>query len=155
MWGWSNHLPETARLVAKAFYAGRERKRSNCYTDGETYWLFGHAIARRTDVPKRVAYLLEHDGKGSPPSYPLSFRFAGYPTPTTCRHLRALGVEADLIRRRDDRIALISGKEVEWFTWYTKDEIDELDPYVPPVKRPKFVNLTMELFPDEPVRPKV
>lgn len=76
-WGGGDRAPETARIVTKAFYAGKPRSRGNCYTDGERYILVNSVIARRIDVPLRVAYALENDGKVMSPGHDLSFSFGG------------------------------------------------------------------------------
>lgn len=142
--GWGNHVPQTAKDVAAAFYAGRECRRSGCETDGETYYLCGHAIARRTDIPKRVAMTLIN--QRLPAAYPLQFSFAGWSTSTTVRHLLALGVPASISRGQ----ALIHGVAVDSHCWYLKLEIDQLadqPKYDPrPKREPRFVNLTLPLF---------
>lgn len=142
--GWGNRVPQTAKDVAAAFYAGRPCKRGNCETDGETYWLFGNAIARRTDVAIHVARLLLNEQVGQ--KYPLEFSFAGWPTSTTVRHLQALGVDASLRRGQ----SLIHDRPVALSAWYGEREIAELlqQPVYeePRPTRSKFVNLTLPLF---------
>ena len=142
--GWGNHTPQTAKDVAAAFYAGRPCKRGNCETDGETYWLFDNAIARRTDTALVVARLLLNKPEG--PKYPLEFSFAGWPTSTTVRHLRALGVDASIRHGQP----LICDRAVARNTWYSKREIDHLleEPKYeePRPSRSQFVNLTLPLF---------
>lgn len=147
--GWCNHYsPETARQVAEAFWAGKYRKRSNCETDGKVYKLEGHVIARRVppeDVPEQVTNALR-GGKAYPA---FSFTFAGYPTKTTARHLRALKIDAEVFGIKNP-VCRISGKIVDPSTWYTPEMIDELVNPVPPPKVPRpdkaFVNLTLPLF---------
>lgn len=142
--GWGNHTPQTAKDVATAFYAGRVCRRSGCETDGETYWLFDNAIARRTDVALHVAKFLLNERVSQ--KYPLEFSFAGWPTSTTVRHLQALGVEASLRRGQP----LIHGRPVAPSAWYGEREIAELlqQPVYeePRPTRSKFVNLTLPLF---------
>lgn len=147
-YGGSDRAPETARTVAKAFYTGKPRKRGNCCTDGERYILVNSVIARRIDVPLRVAYALENDGKVMPPGHDLSFSFGGWPTKMTARHLCALGIQA-YCQGIKKPIVTMNGKTVHPSQWYT---IAELEAIVEPVSEPKkprtqFVNLTMELFP--------
>ena len=99
--GWGTGAPETARVVAKAFYEGRPCKRGNCETDGESYWLEGHTIARRVDVPSRVAYMMIHDREQPKTGHKLSYSFAGWPTKMTARHLSALGLNAECRGTKD------------------------------------------------------
>lgn len=146
-WGWGNHAPASAKCVAAAFYAGRERRRGNCYTDGERYVLQGSAIARRENLAKRVAYALHNNGRQLPPASPLSYSFAGWPSTMTCRHLKALGVKAEARRVHGVLVALLDGKRVDPDRWYTPAEIEALPLYVEPPRPTRFVNLTMELFP--------
>lgn len=147
--GWGDHVPETARIVAKAFYEGRTCRRGNCETDGETYWLEDHAIAYRIDTPKRVAYRLIHDGAETGVARPLQFSFAGWPTKMTARHLCALGVDASCYGTKNPS-ARFRNIQVDCGQWFTPAEIAALQPapIVPkPVRAPRFVNMTMELFP--------
>lgn len=150
-WGFAggNRPPETAKTVAKAFYAGKVCKRGNCQTDGMLYWLENSVIARRIaldEIPEAVAAALS----GEPwARRELEFSFAGWPTKMTARHLSALGVDADChgIKNPSPRFNDI---EVGSSRWYTLAEIAELRP--PPVvvkvpRQPRFVNMTAELFP--------
>lgn len=150
--GWGDHVPETARIVAKAFWAGKPCKRGNCETDGETYFLEGTAIAKRKDLPMRAAYKLIHDGEemsGSPPLEPI-FSFAGWPTKMTARHLCALGVRATCYGLKKPSVRF-NDIEVNSDAWFTKAEIEALEPppVVPkPLKPPRETrcNKTLELF---------
>lgn len=54
-WGFGPGVPQSARDVAAAFHAGRKCNRTNCVTDGETYWLEGNAIARRVRPEDELA----------------------------------------------------------------------------------------------------
>ena len=146
-WGGGDRAPETARIVAKAFYAGKPRKRGNCHTDGERYILVDSVIARRIDVPLRVAHVME-TGETLPPGHELSFTFAGWPTKMTARHLRALGVQA-YCQGIKKPVVTMNGKTVHPSHWYTLAELEAMVEPVPEPKRPRtrFVNLTMELFP--------
>jgi hypothetical protein len=151
MWGggWGDHVPETARTVAKAFYAGRTCKRGNCETDGSVYRLENTVIARRIkpeDIPAHVARKLEGylDTRRE-----LEFTWSGWPTKMTARHLCALGVDAQCYGIKKPS-ARFNNVEVEYDRWYTPDEITKLRP--PPIV-PKsvrrdtgFVNLTLPLF---------
>lgn len=148
--GWGDHVPETARTVAKAFYEGRYCRRGNCETDGEAYYLEGNVIARRVNTPERVAADLEAAANGlEPPRYGWrreEFSFAGWPTKMTARHLCALGIDAYVygIKNPDARLG---GNPCDAYKWYSREEIAALPPAVPKPKRePKFVNLTPDLF---------
>ena len=140
-WGWSNHTPRTAQDVAKAFYAGKKCKRGNCETDGREYKLFGNVIARRVpeeDVPSVIAARLN----GERTRRLLEYTWAGWPSPTTARHLNALGVRAS----RYGGTARFNDRPCNDCTWYTPEEIEALPPEPPKKPRTKFVNLTAELF---------
>lgn len=148
-WG-GNHGGKGAREVAAAFYAGRKLTRGNCRTDGKTYWLFDHPIARRVppeDVAEVVADQLVN---GDAPRL-LEFSWAGYPTQTTEAHLEALGVPSvwkGSDSKREPRKPEICGKPVDPNRWYTLEEAAALPAYEPPPRRPhtRFVNLTKPLF---------
>ena len=146
--GWGNHVPNTAREVAKAFYEGRKRKRSNCETDGTTYWLEGHAIARRVKAEDVLEHIAENISRGQKRPL-LEFTFAGWPTKMTARHLTALGVNAESYGIKEPRIYL-DGKPCEPSVWYSKEDIKNLPPTPPPkpkvFREPNFVNLTLPLF---------
>lgn len=138
-----------AREVAEAFFAGKKRTRGNAKTDGETYWLFGHAIARRcteTMTPAEHVFKILMEEKIRPA---FEFSFAGWPTPTTCSHLDALGLRAG----RSNGTPRINGHVVHPSAWYTKLSLAacpmETDEEIAKrVRREKrFVNLTEELFP--------
>ncbi len=145
--GWGNHVPDTARTVAKAFYEGRTCKRSNCHTDGRSYWLENSIIARRVPDSEIVEHISENIrlGKRRPL---LEFSFAGWPTKMTARHLTALGVDAGVIGIKNPECYL-SGKPCAASGWYTKEDIAALPPKPVksprPVREPTFVNLTPEL----------
>lgn len=161
-YGWGNHVPEIAKTVAKAFYAGRSRKGGNCRTDGTTYFLYDNAIARRIDnkdLPFFVAQRLE----GKVVRRPLEFSWAGWFTTTTARHLSALGVNASV----SGRYAFFDGKCIDPShsdEWFTLEEIEHMPPWVDPEvelaarrkaaraaararrEAEEFVQLTGELF---------
>lgn len=148
-WGGGNN--KGAREVAAAFYAGKARKRGNCWTDGRTYFLYNHPIARRLhedDVVKMVQARLmnEHYQRPGP-----EFTWAGWCTQTTARHLDALGVpnaHPGSSSQHDPRPPTICGKPVDDTAWYTLAEAVALPEYVPPPKRKRtvFVNITEPLF---------
>lgn len=149
--GWGNHIPDTARTVAKAFYEGRACKRGNCETDGMYYYLENSVIAARENLAMEVAFKLMHDGREmrNPHRGPTLYSFAGWPTKMTARHLCALGLDAACygIRKPSPQFRNI---EVQTNSWYTKDAINALEPPPPvpkKVRADRFVNLTMELFP--------
>lgn len=153
--GWDNHIPQTARTVAKAFYAGRWRTRSNCQSTGLEYMLFNSTIARRLpNKAEQVTWQLEHDGQSweNPDQRrELEFSWAGYPTKTTARHLSALGLKASCWGIKEPRCWLM-GKRIppgNYYRWWTLQELEELVPYEDPPKvkrKPKFVQLTGDLF---------
>jgi hypothetical protein len=131
--GHGNRAPETAKTVAKAFYAGRSCKRGNCETDGRTYWLEGSAIASRVpedELAEQVARALQ----GKIYQYALAFNFAGYATQMTCRHLRALGVDAEIKRGHlfgprggvgeFYNVPCMNGRAVRSTGWVTPDEFN-------------------------------
>ena len=70
----------TIATVAKAFVKGQPAKCHNAVTDGSTYRLHGHTIARRADGGTE----------------PASFDWCGWYTPTTANHMnhiiKALGI---------------------------------------------------------------
>ena len=135
--GWGNHTPDTARTVAKAFYAGRACKRGNCRTDGENYWLENACIARRIkseDVLTRLTAALVHGHSARM----LEFSYGGWPTKMTARHLCALGVDADVygIKNPDCRL---NNRPCGSDVWYTPEEIAELKPVPPKFIKPRAV----------------
>lgn len=67
---------KTVKHVAAAFVAGDTAKCHNAYTDGWTYWLHGHPIAKRYD-------------RGDYP-FNLTLNWCGWYTPTTTNHLNAI-----------------------------------------------------------------
>ena len=153
--GWGNHVPDTARVVAKAFYEGRTCRRGNCRTDGLEYILEATVIARRRPphvVAENVAaMLLSETGTLKLSCVPLEFTFGGWPTKMTARHLSALGVDAEVIGVKNPECYL-DGKPCASAVWYTPEQIEALPPkppYQPKLKPPhlrKFINLTPDLF---------
>lgn len=148
--GWGNHVPDTARTVAKAFYKGRPCKRGNCETDGMYYKLENSIIAWRENLAMEVAYALEHDGQKifNPHHGPTIFSFAGWPTKMTARHLKALGLDAECYGIKDPS-PRFRNIEVSSSQWYTLEDIEALvaPVIVPKVPHaPKFINLTAPLF---------
>lgn len=140
--GYGHGTPQSAYDVSKAFLAGKKCTRSNCRTDGEFYILVSSCIARRVrdeDRTENIANLLA----GKPYRKPMEFSFAGWGTTMTARHLSAFpGINAEVRQG----VCFINGKEVTAGRWYTPEEIAALPVWVPPKPKPKFVNLTMELF---------
>lgn len=65
--------------VAKAFIEGKSAKCGNAITNGVTYQLHGHTIAR-----KRIA------------AGDIEFNWCGYHTPTTANHLNKIRREMNL-----------------------------------------------------------
>lgn len=153
--GWGNHVPDTARTVAKAFYEGRTCRRGNCRTDGFAYYLEETAIAVRRPpeviAANVAAMLLSETGTIKLSCVPLEFTFGGWPTKMTARHLSALGVNAEVIGVKNPECYL-DGKPCSSGVWYTPEQIKALPPkppYQPKLKPPhlrKFINLTPDLF---------
>ena len=147
-WGdsWGNRPGQAARDVAKAFYEGRTLNRSSCSTDGETYFVYGDPIARRIkseDIPRAVEHTLNGGNWGR---RELEFRFT-YANKQIARHLCGLGIDATYYGRHEG--PRVGDKPVDTERWYTKAEFAALKPApvsVPRTQKPKFVNMTMELF---------
>lgn len=132
--GYHYRVPQAAKDVAKAFYAGRSCKRTNCETDGRNYFLEGNIIARRVPEEEQAAEaamaLLGQDYRR-----PLEFSFAGWPTEMTCRHLIALGVQARIETQRQYgprggvlrgmglKVPLMNGVKVAAGLWYSPEEL--------------------------------
>jgi hypothetical protein len=152
-WGNGHGAPEIAKRVARAFYKGRKAgKEGYCHTDGTTYWLFGNAIARRVpdaEIPDNIYAAL----MGQRSRRPLEFTWAGWPTPTTARHLSALGVNA-VVRGRKRPELYLNGKPCYANIWYSPEDIEHLPEEQPKPPRPHplipppvlFVDLTPDLF---------
>lgn len=136
-------VPDTARTVAKAFYAGRRCKRGNCSTDGETYYLYGNPIARRIKPENELEHfaqvLLGKTTRGL-----LEFSWAGWLTPTTARHLDALGAKPRIAREHrfgprggrlpePELVALLFGRSVRSNKWYSLDYLKTLPEWRHPV----------------------
>lgn len=140
--GYGHGTPQAARDVAEAFLAGKKRKRTNCYTNGEEYLLVSSIIARRVrdeDRADNIARLLASERYRKP----LEFTFSGWATTMTCRHLNAFpGINAEI----REKCPFINGRAVSPTAWYTPEEIAALPVYVEPVKKKRFVQMTAELF---------
>lgn len=141
--GWGNHSPQTARDVAEAFYAGKTRKRSNCHTDGQTYWLEGNPIAWR--IPDdQMADEVERAMFGKVVRRPLEFSFTGWTTEMTCRHLQALGLDAQIHtdwetgprggRGNSFYVATLNGRAVQSTVRYTLEELAQMPKWEPSFK---------------------
>lgn len=149
-YSWGNKTPQSARDVAAALKAGKPCKRTNCHTNGYEYYLVDTCIARLDEVgmkTDRVARELR--GERQLNYGPLGYSFGGWPTTMTARHLSALGIRAEVIKRRGRIIALMNGKAVDCAKYYTLDDLAALpkwEPPKPPVREPKFINLTVPLF---------
>jgi len=151
--GWGNHIPDTARTVAKAFYEGRPCKRGNCRTDGETYWLENTPIARRIKPENVPHYVMGAILGHRTDRRLLEFSYNGWSTKMTARHLCALGINAHVVGIKNP-ICQLGGKPCSGRDWYTKEEIATLPEAVAKPLRvarvraasESFVNLTMPLF---------
>jgi hypothetical protein len=137
--GWGNHTPSFALEFAKAFWAG-ETKRRDKYergyragkdepcekssyvhvADGE-YKLYGHTIARCTPHGQEHVELAKML-RGEKHRKPFEFSFAGYPTPTTARHLSVLGLRAE-VHGIKSPVCTINGVLVDPSAWYTLDDL--------------------------------
>lgn len=135
---WSTTGGVGAQAVAKAFYEGRKLKRGNCRTDGSTYWLFDHAIARRIPDDQLAAAVIDKIQNGGNRAR-LEFSMAGYVNNTTIAHLDALGVRVS----RKSYKPYVNGCRINPSAWYTPEELAALKPEP---RKPRFVNLTAELF---------
>lgn len=146
---WGDSPGQNAREVAAAFYEGRTLKRSGCRTDGEKYWLNDHVLARRIKPEHlhiAVAATLKGHGWGS---RRLEFKIV-YSNKQNARHLAALGLNAVFRGGVGEGGTLVDGRLLQSSRWYTKEEIAATPVFVPaakPTRTPRFVNLTMELFP--------
>lgn len=138
--GYHYQVPQSARDVAEAFYAGKRRTRSNCWTDGMDYVLEDSVIARRvTDdqLPDEIARAVQ----GLPCRRLLEFTFQGWATKMTCRHLRALGIDAELASQPvygprggvtgRIEVPLMNGRLVIQNRWYTREELALMSPWHP------------------------
>ena len=136
-------VPQSGKDVAAAFFAGKPKKRTNCETDGEQYWLLGTCLARELKQPLRIARVLSGEEPNPKRLGALEFGFGGYGSKLTARHLRALGLDASW---KQSTGPCINGAPVSSTRWYTRSEIDALKP--PPVKAkaPRFADTTLPLF---------
>lgn len=156
----------SARAVAKAFYEGRSLKRTNCWTDGERYYLYENIIARRVSLPHRIARKLldEYDAIDVKPPIELEITWSGWPTWTTARHLKALGFEASPGRSKNNERSkwweppLINGVAVPIHDFTHVFRLSQMPLWHRPEHptkpifidgrlREKFVNATLPLFP--------
>lgn len=149
-WG-GNHGGKGAREVAAAFYEGRTLKRGNARTDGRTYWLFDHPIARRVPPEDLVEVVTRKLTTGEGPRL-LEFSWAGWATATTQAHLDALGVPLawkGSESQREPRKPELCGKPVDASAWYTLEQAATRPAYVRPPRKsrkPQSVNLTQPMF---------
>ena len=127
--GWGNHVPQSGRDVAKAFYEGRALSRSSCRTDGRSYWFISHGkdqieIARRLSTEDEILAHVEAALNGLPHRKPLEFNTAGWRTHTTARHFCALGLKAECIGMKSPRFK-VNGRYIpdEWAGWFTLDDV--------------------------------
>ncbi len=126
--GWGNRVPESAREVAKAFYAGKVKNRSSCRTNGLSYWFISSEgaqveIARR--VPdNEVLAEMEKALLGLPHQRKLEFSVRGWRTQTTARHLTALGLDARCYGVKRPKF-WIKGRYMpdDWAGWFTLDDV--------------------------------
>jgi hypothetical protein len=126
--GWENHIPQSGRDVAAAFYAGRTLRRSSCRTDGSTYWFVGDnievAIAHRVhkdQIADEVAKALQ----GLHSRRPLEFTTSGYWTKTTARHFVCLGLDAEAYRANKADRFKVNGRYMpdNFSGWFTLEDV--------------------------------
>lgn len=156
-YGWHNRVPETARQVAKAWMAGKERKRGNAESCAGGYWLCNSKIAIRPMTDEEIAHAVEMTLRHGEP-YKIwrepQFSFGGWPTKMTARHLNACGIKAE-VRRAGPRgkrydVALLEGRIVDSNGWYTKSELLARPEWVEPVT-PRRVRVSVPV----PVQPQL
>lgn len=111
-----------ASEVAAAFFAGKKLTRGNHNTDGETYWLFGNAIARRCEDTRTIAEKVAGTLLSEWHRPAFEFTFAGWPTVTTCGALDTLGLRAS----KAGGTPRINGHVVDCSTWYTLKMLESL-----------------------------
>lgn len=121
-WGYAGGNGKGASDVAARFFSGKPLTRGNYKTDGETFWLFGHAIAKRCEdtrtITERVASTLLQEWHR--PEF--EFSWAGYDTATTCNALNTLGVRAS----RSGGVTRVDGHIVNCSAWYTRKDLESL-----------------------------
>lgn len=128
-YGWGNHTPQCAVDVAEAFYAGRALKRSSCKTNGSSYWFLSKdrevEIARRLVSPEEIADNVERAIAGQAYVKPLEFNIRGWRTPTTARHLNALGLKAECHGTKSSRFTICGHHIPDTLIaqWFTKEDI--------------------------------
>jgi hypothetical protein len=163
--GWGNHVPQSAKEVAKAFFAGKSLRRSSCRTNGESYWFINSdgrevEIARRLKDDKAIAEAVVEALSGVETWRPLEFNTRGWRTPTTARHFNALGLKVQCIGRKNVKF-WVNGRLMpdSWMGFFSFDDISawpDKDPdevareerraRVWARKERRFVQLTPSLF---------
>jgi hypothetical protein len=138
--GWGNHTPQSAKDVAEAFFAGKPRKRSSCKTDGQSYWFLSSngievEIARRLKDNKAVVEAVAASLEGAETWRPLEFTIRGWRTPTTSRHLNALGLKTSCRGIKSPKF-WVNGRFMpdNWAGWFTVDDVQNW-----PAEDPKVV----------------
>lgn len=106
--GWGNHTPQSAKDVAKAFFAGKSLRRSSCRTDGQSYWFISSdkrevEIARRLKDDEAIVKAVVASLEGHTTWRPVEFNIRGWRTPTTARHLNALGLKARCVGQKSPK----------------------------------------------------
>jgi hypothetical protein len=126
--GWGNHVPASAREVAEAFYAGKTKNRSNCRTDGRSYW-FVSSEGNQVEIARRVPEDEQLDQitnalEGRSHRRLLEFCTRGWRTPTTARHFNALGLKAQCHGIKSPRFS-IDGRYMpdSSYGWFTLDDV--------------------------------
>lgn len=111
------HGTKQAAEVSACMYKGERATRGNASTDGSCYYLFGNKIVDTLGGPEelRVANRL----KGYNPEA-IAFTFAGWPTPSTKRHLETVVPFKFSLRRGKVVVHFRSlDLELEDDKWYT------------------------------------
>lgn len=127
--GWGNHVPQSAKEVAEAFFAGKSRRRSSCRTDGKYYWFIPSGryeieLARRLKDDTAIIEAAAASLAGAITQRPLEFCTGGWLTPTTARHFNALGLKARCQGIKRPKF-WINGRLMpdNWSGWFTLDDI--------------------------------
>lgn len=125
--GWGSHTSQSAKDVAAAFFAGKTKKRSSCRTDGNSY-VFLASDGREVKIARRVSEDRQLDEitraiMGEPYQRPLEFQIYGYRTPTTARHLNALGLDVQCHGIKSPQF-WVNGKLMpdDHFGWFTAND---------------------------------
>jgi len=125
-----DHTPQSAKEVAAAFFAGKSLRRSSCRTDGESYWFISSdkrevQIARRLKDNEAIVAAVVASLDGATTWKPLEFNIRGWRTPTTARHLNALGLKAQCVGWNSPKF-WVNGRLMpdNWSGFFSFDDIN-------------------------------